>query len=363
LYNLVADWAQALDKNILEKANWKYIQVGGGNKAAWKYQISRIRFAVYRLVNEKISVKLLAEKAHARCYNALLECAIKLNADWYIGHNPGAMAIAANAAKKTSAKAGFDFEDYHRGEYVDFNSPALKRQIFIEDKYVTKFNHISVASSIIGVRVKDVFPFISPLTILNCFPKYLQPSFNVETKKELSLFWFSQHIGKDRGLEIVIDAIKELNDDDIKLNLLGNCSEDVKNYIIFKCGSLGKNIYFKGVIDSDDIPLYAAKFDIGLALEMKEPLNRDICLTNKLFTYLLSGNAIIFSETTMQKNFNEEYHVGLSFPINNKQALKECILFYKNKKNLFNQREHNYQLAKEKLNWENEAKKILAIIK
>jgi hypothetical protein len=29
LYNLVADWAQVLDKNILEKAKWKYTQVGG----------------------------------------------------------------------------------------------------------------------------------------------------------------------------------------------------------------------------------------------------------------------------------------------------------------------------------------------
>jgi hypothetical protein len=184
LYNLVADRAQVLDKNILEKAKWKYIQVGGENKAAWKYQISRIRFAFYRLVNENISANLFAEKAHTRCYNVLLDAAIKLKADWYIGHNPGAMAIAANAANKMNAKAGFDFEDYHRGEYIDFNSHALIRQVFIEEKYSSKFNHISVASSMIGVRVKDVFPFISTLTILNCFPKYLQPSFIIETKKE-----------------------------------------------------------------------------------------------------------------------------------------------------------------------------------
>jgi hypothetical protein len=152
LYNLVADWAQELDRDILEKAKWKYIQVGGENKGAWKYQISKIRFAFYRLVNEKISVKLFTKNAHARCYNALLECAIKLKADCYVGHNPGAMSIAANAAIVTNSKAGF--EDYHRGEYIDFNSPALKRQIFIEEKYASKFNHISVASSMIGVRKK-----------------------------------------------------------------------------------------------------------------------------------------------------------------------------------------------------------------
>jgi hypothetical protein len=69
---------------------------------------------------------------------------------------------SCKCSKKTRAKAGFDFEDYHRGEYIDFNSHALKRQIFIEEKYPSKLNHISVASSMIGVRVKDVFRFIFP---------------------------------------------------------------------------------------------------------------------------------------------------------------------------------------------------------
>jgi glycosyltransferase involved in cell wall biosynthesis len=362
LYCLVADWAQKLDKDLLANVKWRHIQIGGTNKFEWKYQISRIRFAFYRFINEKISVKFFSEKAHARCYCLLLKTAIKLKADWYIGHNPGAMAIAANAAFYNKVKCGFDFEDYHRGEYLNLNNIILKRQIFIEKKYIPKFNYISTASSMIGIEVKKSFPYATTVTILNCFPKSLQSNFNEGKKAGLSMFWFSQHIGKDRGLEIVIEAIRELNMGDINLSLIGNCSQDVKNHLLHKAGNLATNIHFDGVINSDAIPSYASNFDVGLALELQQPMNRDICLTNKIFTYLLAGNAIIFSETAMQKNFNDEFHTGLSFPINDKQILKQRILFYKDNEILLKQRKYNYELAKEHLNWENESKKLLEII-
>jgi glycosyltransferase involved in cell wall biosynthesis len=366
LYTYVADWAQVLDKNILEKAKWKSIQVGGESKAAWKYQISRIRFAFYRLVNEKISVKLFAEKAHARCYNALLEYAIKLKADWYIGHNPGAMAIAANAAIITNAKAGFDFEDYYRGEYIDLNSPALKRQIFIENKYFSNFNYLSAASKLIGDKVDDDFKNnkIQIETITNCFSKINQPyiDFSTTSNEELKLFWFSQHVGLNRGLQIVFEVLKDLGDSSINLTLVGNCTSELSAYFKSLMGNLSNCINFVGVIPANELSSFSSLYDIGLALEPAFSINNDLALSNKIFTYLLAGNAIIFSETSMQKKFNEEFNAGLSFPINDKEELKKCILFYKNRENLLKQRKHNYELAKEKLNWENESQKLFALV-
>jgi hypothetical protein len=366
LYNLVADWAQELDRDIVAKAKWKYIQVGGENKAAWKYQISRIRFAFYRLVNEKKSVKLFAEKAHARCYSALLECAIKLNADWYIGHNPGAMAIAANAAKKVNSKAGFDFEDYHRGEYIDFNSPALNRQIFIENKYIHNFNYLSVASPLIKEKIESDYPSLDVpfITLLNSFSIKEQPAFarsNIEDNS-LNLFWFSQHVGKNRGLQIIFEALKEINDSNIQLTLAGNYTSDIKKYFLNYMQGLENNVHFIGLISPNELASVSSKYDVGLALEPAFSINNDVALSNKIFTYLLAGNALILSETSMQKQFNAEHHVGVSFPIEDKNALIDCIKFYKNKNNLVKQRESNFSLASTEMNWEKEADKLLAII-
>jgi glycosyltransferase involved in cell wall biosynthesis len=365
LYCYVADWAQQLDIPILASAKWKYLQIGGKNKFEIKYQKSRFLFACYRFINEKISSSYFLEKAHARCYKKLLTYSLGLKADWYIGHNPGSMAIAAKAASSLKALAGFDFEDYHRGEFANKDSRILKRQILIENKYINSFYYLSAASILIKHKIEKDFSNFNGffITLLNCFSnRELRNTKARENDNRLDLFWFSQHVNKNRGLEIVCEALKQINDNSIHITFAGNCTEEMKNYLINAMMGLEKNIHFSGLIQSDKLISFSSQFDIGLALEPSFSENNDIALSNKIFTYLQAGNALIISETSMQKIFNDEYCVGKSFPINDKEILKECIKYFKNKNNLSQQKEYNYQLAKEKLNWEVESEKLLAFI-
>lgn len=362
LYCYVADWAQKADETIFRSSKWKHIQVGGGGKKSGIYQKSRIWFALYRKLNKLSNGKLFAEQAHARCYTALLHAALKEKPNWYIGHNPGAMAITANAAKKNDALSGFDFEDYHRGEYAEENSISLKRQIYLEKKYINNYNYISAASLLIMAKIKSDFSALKVpvFTLLNAFPLKDQPVFRApdENDEGLKLFWFSQHLGRDRGLEMIIQGLRELKNPSVSLTLAGNYSSDIKKYLINLAEEVSGQIHFAGVVPPYQLPQFASSFDVGLALELTFPLNRDICLTNKVFTYLLAGNAVIFSETSMQKNFNDEYRLGLCFPEGDKIALNECIKFYLDKKKLFSQRRHNYWLAKNRLNWDTESFKF-----
>jgi hypothetical protein len=366
LYCFVADWAQVLDKELLKNVKWTFKQIGGEDKNSLTYKLSRYAFAVYKFINKNLGASFFSGQAHARCYKALLKAAIKLNADYYIGHNPGAMAIAANAAKSTNAKAGFDFEDYHRGEYLDKNTIEVKRQIFLEKKYINRFTYLSAASPLIKEKIESDYPSldVSFVTLLNSFSIKEQPALahsNVEDNS-LNLFWFSQHIGKNRGLQIIFEALKEMSDSNIQLTLAGNYTNDIKKYFLNYMQGLENNVHFIGVISPNELASVSSKYDVGLALEPAFSINNDIALSNKIFTYLLAGNALILSETSMQKQFNEEYHVGLSFPIDDKNALIDCINFYKNKNNLVKQRESNFSLASSYMNWEKESKKLLAVI-
>ena len=45
----------------------------------------------------------------------------------------------------------------------------------------------------------------------------------------------------------------------------------------------------------------AAEYDVGLSLETDVSENRRICLTNKIFTYLLAGVPVVMSDTPAQK--------------------------------------------------------------
>ena len=51
-------------------------------------------------------------------------------------------------------------------------------------------------------------------------------------------------------------------------------------------------------------------YHVGLALEMPEPPNRAICLTNKAFTYILAGLAVVFTDTPGQRNLAMDLGLG-----------------------------------------------------
>jgi hypothetical protein len=366
LYCFFIKWALEKDELLLSKKSWKHKMVGGSPlKNKFSYNYTRLRFKIARILNAKAgNFFMLAERAQARVFDEVLREAKKIKADWYIGHNLGALAVAVNAAKYNNAKAGFDFEDYHRGETDDIT--LLNRYTYLENKYVNQLHYYSSASYLIAKAVKQNHSNFNgrEVTLLNCFSFKMQPIFVKKNKndKSLNLFWFSQTIGLNRGLEILFKALVKINNPHIKVTLAGRVDDTFLSFVKHSFPTLLNEIVFAGIIEPEELPTFAASFDVGLALEPTIPINRDICLTNKVFTYLLAGNSIIYSETKMQHQFNEESKTGVSFSENNLEALIHCIQYYLNPLVLLEQRKKNYLIAKNIYNWENESKKLLAIL-
>lgn len=368
LYCFFINWASKNDKALLEKVPWKYQIVGGSpHEKKTLFFFTRLRNRICRLLSRFVgSSFMLFERTQARAYDELLNEAKKIKADWYIGHNLGTLAVAVQAAKHHGVKAGFDFEDYHYGENLPEATQILQRISYLENKYLPMLSYLSTASDLITEAVKKDHPAFkgSTITLYNCFPLKQQPIFKPKQSEDhtLQLFWFSQTIGLGRGLEALIGAITNLNDTDIHLTLAGRCNEDMKAYISTHAGAMVDNIHFAGIIQPDLLPAFATQFDVGMAIELNIPVNRDICLTNKIFTYLLAGNAIILSETDMQLVFNKTYNIGESFAVNNSNELSQKIKLYKDINILNAQKNFNYELAKQQLNWEEESKKLIATI-
>lgn len=366
LYCFFIPWASEKDAVTLQQVRWKY-KITGGSPYQHKvrYLFTRLRFITATFLHRYFgNISLLAERSQARAYDELLSEAKKIKASWYIGHNLGALPVVVKAAAFNRAKAGFDFEDYHRGEIVAGNKRLLQRIIFLENKYLPSLAYFSTSSTMITKGVLRDHPCFTAhnITVLNCFPLKQQPEFKrKDNNDKLRLFWFSQTIGPNRGLEIVLQALQKLNDPTIDLTLAGLCSEAVRNYIGTHASKIISRIHLAGIIQPEDLPVFSSQFDVGVATELTVPENRDLCLTNKIFTYLLAGNAIILSETSMQVAFNNTYKVGESFPVNDVNALAEKIKDYKNTEKLNRQKLHNYQLAKSRLHWEKESEKLLTL--
>ena len=114
VYPYMTDWAVPIDREIINKAHWRAMLVGGTpQKDKLTYHWSRIRRKLHASFGKSLHS---IERSYCRAYDEILKELIGLRADLYIGHNPGALAVAYRAAESVGAPCGFDAEDYHRGE-------------------------------------------------------------------------------------------------------------------------------------------------------------------------------------------------------------------------------------------------------
>ncbi len=370
-------WASSFDSS-----NQDFVLIGG-KKGDISYFFTRLFF--------KFLIKPFSKVFSINAISYFQYLKIKsIKADLYIAHNLAALPIAVKAAKFHKAKCGFDAEDFHRQEVSDnINSKEYQLAKYIEDKYLPQLDYLTAASPLIAAEYKKLYPSLNPVVINNVFSRALIPPSGVGElppsgarglsysqdlgvsphnspfsilDSPLKLFWFSQTIGKGRGLEDVIAAMQLLKNVNLELHLLGNVSSATKLY--FQNLAKEIQIFYYEPIAPEAIFEFASRFDIGLALEQNIPYNRDICLTNKIFTYLTSGLAIIASETSAQKQFMQTHPtVGQSYEIGNIETLA-CIIkyYFENKEALLKAQKASIELAQTDLNWEVEGKKFLEII-
>ena len=367
IYAYWNEWGTKMDEQLLKQKKWKAIRAAGDPKhEPIVYFFSRLLFKAAGVLSNKFKIAWLTDLAASRATFFLQAEAKKIKADIYIGHNLGALPAVAKAARKYSKAFGFDAEDMHRYEVNSIdNDPWTLLAASIENKYIPKSSYLSVSSPQIGAAYKKIFSGISPITILNVFP---QSKISIIADKEdaapVKLFWFSQTIGKGRGLEDVIETLLNLKDYAFELHLLGDLpAGDFKNYLD-NAISNGLKIIIHPPIAPDNIPVFASAFDIGLATELSVPLNRDLCLTNKIFTYLQAGLAIIASNTTAQKDFLEEYRcIGKTYNLKDNKSISAIIIsFYNDRQALSTTKKAALNLAHTTLNWETESLKFISLI-
>lgn len=353
LYSHWAAWAVKTDKKLLAAKPWNAVQVGGSpQNQSWKWYYTRLR--------KKLSRS--PERALCRTFDELLFKAIRTPTNLYIAHNLGALPAAALAAKKTGKPFGFDAEDFHREE-EDLGLPQSHLKAEVESKYLPKAAYTTAASPLIGAAYKNIFSSKQWLPVLNVFSLRQQPDFRGGNPGPIRLFWFSQTIGRHRGLEDVLESLSLLTDLPVEITLQGSCGPNEKAWLEASVRP-PHVLRLLPPAAEDDLIQEAANHHLGLALERRTPPNRNICLTNKIFTYLLAGNAVIASDTDAQKQFMEQYPgIGRVYPIGDAQALAQIIRHYhENREELEATRRRAWELARTELNWEKEQTKFLQLI-
>jgi glycosyltransferase involved in cell wall biosynthesis len=299
---VVCDYTEALralDDGIAARAPWKVVRVARPAGERQIGQAARVLAKVATGLGMRVPVGLAAS-AYGGPVSALRRAASEVSADLYIAHYVAGLVAGADAARRRGAMLGFDAEDYHAGEGTPFHKSMVRT---IESALLSDCRHVTAAAPLIA-KAYAARCRVEPTTVLNVFPLAMAPARPRSTAapQTFRAYWFSQTIGLDRGLQSFIQAMARTRSH-VTLDLRGgNRWRHGERLVELAQGlGVGDRVKLLPMAPPDEMVTLAAAYDIGLSLEADASENRKLCLTNKIFTYLLGGVPVLLSDTPAQR--------------------------------------------------------------
>lgn len=269
--------------------------------------------AARALFDAGVHADAIATRALSRYLGALTRAASRERADIIVAHNLPALPAAARAARRVGARLGFDLEDFHSAELPDDASHDRERALLtaIERRYLPRCDLLSASSDGIADEIARRYGVRRPVVVLNTSPLEDREMDPPPPRERIgpgpSLYWYSQVIGATRGIEQAIQALSRLPFV-AQLHLRGAIDPTYARTLRGLASSLGvgDRVHLLPYAPPRAMVALAAQHDVGLAMEQPDTLNRAICATNKLFTYLAAGLAVVATDTPGQRRILED---------------------------------------------------------
>jgi len=360
-----------LDASILSRARWSFTLVD--YSSGWRTRAQRIIRRLARLILARCprASLWLAARAHHPACAQFAAAASRIRADLYIGHTLVGLIAAAAAARRHHARLGFDAEDFHLWE-TDAASALPEEQHSIrrlESALLPRCVHLTAAAPLIAATYASTYGIREPLTVQNAFPLSEAPPLPDSIASPHSparFYWFSQTIGPGRGLESAVRTLALLKHP-AALSLRGTLVNDAyaRNLTeLARAAGFHGAIQFLPPAPSAEMARLASEHDIGLAIEPATPLNRQLCLANKLYTYLLAGIPTVCTPTRAHLAIARDLGdaalvINLTEPA---QAAAVLDAFLQDRPRYASARRHAWHLGQTRYNWEHETPALLAAV-
>ena len=299
-------WAVAADQDVRSRRSWPLTVVDYRRCAGATYWRTGIRYRAARAVVATIGPERMplsiAARAFGRVHPELAKAASAEPADLIYGGTTGGLAAVAVAARRCGARYALDLEDFHSCE-SEARDHALSHGLArrIEVGILKQAAFLTTSSEGIADAYHEAYG-VAPSVIHNTFDlPPSPPDFGRARPEVLSLYWFSQTIGAGRGLE---DAITAMGLADVagELTLRGRPANGYLDGLwqLARTRAPRLKLIHEPPAPPDAMVELSRGYDVGLALEQVQVRNHQIAQSNKVFTYLLAGNAIAMTDTPGQ---------------------------------------------------------------
>jgi len=301
------EWARADDASIADHRGWSARPVTWSPSRPaerWRFIRSTLRYHAARRAPFSTTGPLsLAVRAECRTFPELARAAAAVPARLYIGHYPEGLAAAATAACERGAAVAYDVEDLHTEE--DAPTLAGRRRSArvgrIEARYIGECAYVSAVSAGVAQALAERYPGIAPTVVHNVFP--WQDRLAIDGRvcdrrgPAPSLYWYSQVIGFDRGLQDVLQALAHVRSP-FQCHIRGFHTESDARQLrsMPDAGGFGDRLHFHQRVPPAELLSRTAEHDIGLAVDQPVSRSRELTVTNKLFFYVLGGLAVVATD-------------------------------------------------------------------
>jgi len=316
--------------------------------------------------------------------DALLKEGRKKRADLYIAHSEAGM-WAAEQLLKEGRRVGVDMEDWFSEDLLPEARRTRPIRLLkqLEKNLLCHGVHSTCTSEAMADALVKAYGCRRPTVIRNVFPREDREALDGKWKdrpgmakwiprndpraarpKEapVSIHWFSQTIGPGRGLETLFQAL-DGQEGNWELHLRGNL-KGYEQWLERACPvGVRKKLKVHGLVENEELLSRIAEHDIGYAGELRDPISRNLTITNKFFQYLQAGLAVLASDTAGQVEAASEAKGAVwVFRGGERMSLSEKLrgLLW-NRGTLQNTRQIAWQ-AGARFTWENEAQRMQAAL-
>jgi glycosyltransferase involved in cell wall biosynthesis len=232
---------------------------------------------------------------------ALLRLAQRQTADLTIGHTEIPL-WAAERLLRDGRRVAVDLEDWYSEDLLPADRRTRPLQLLrTAERYA--LNHAAYASTTsesMAAALAMAYQCRKPVVLRNTFPLPSASRLDHPAVAVPRFVWFSQTIGPGRGLEPFLSAWSKMRHPS-QVHLIGDVRAEYQQHLLTQLSEARRSdVHFIPLLPPGELAAKLSSFDIGLALEPREPRNKDLTISNKLFQYLNAGLAIIATDTAGQ---------------------------------------------------------------